>query len=67
MKNSKLLNGSLIERNHMHIILKSDSGFNLPLGSPQMDVLAFRLMWDSLHHHSFHCGLEQLLRDNFNV
>ena len=51
----------------MHIILKSDRGFNLPLGSPQMDALAFRLMWDSLHHHSFHCGLEQLLRDNFTV
>ena len=38
MHNSKLLNGSLIDRNHMHIILKSDSGFNLPLRSPQGDV-----------------------------
>ena len=35
MNNSKLLNGSLIGRNHMYIILKSDRGFNLPLQSPQ--------------------------------
>ena len=35
MNNSKLLNGSLIDRNHMHIIIKSDRGFNLPLRSPQ--------------------------------
>ena len=30
MNNSELLNGSLIDRNHIYIILKSNRGFNLP-------------------------------------
>ena len=38
MNNSKLLNGGLIERNHMHITLKSDGGVNLPLRSLLKDV-----------------------------
>ena len=38
MNNSKLLNGRLIDRNQMYIILKSNRGFNLPLRSCQGDV-----------------------------
>ena len=38
MNNSKLLNGSLIDRNQMYIILKSNRGVNLPLRSSQGDV-----------------------------
>ena len=38
MNNSKLLNGSLIDRNQMYIILKSNRGFNLPLRLSQGDV-----------------------------